>query len=180
MALADTPNAVGWARRHATDVLRHWQVSSDTIDTAKLIVSELVTNAIRHTHADQEASPYSPLSPVKAITLALWLERGRLVIFVQDNDRRPPVVKAVGEDAESGRGVLLVDALSEKWGYYYPPGVVGKVVWSELLAAGRDPRFRSSDDAGRGHSADSQDAAGRSYRDTPLVVARTLVALREP
>ncbi|MFE2412771.1 ATP-binding protein [Kitasatospora sp. NPDC059408] len=176
--LADTPNAVGWARRHTTDVLRHWQVPSDTIDTAKLIVSELVTNAIQHTHAAEEVSPYSPLSPVKAINLALWLERGRLVIFVQDNDRHPPVVKEVGEDVESGRGVFLVDALSEKWGYYYPPEAAGKVVWSELLAAGRDPRFRNDDD-GRGHSADSQDTAGRSYRDTPLVVARTLVALRE-
>ncbi|WP_234327387.1 ATP-binding protein [Streptomyces sp. NRRL WC-3742] len=175
--LADTPNAVGWARRHTTDLLRRWQVPSDTIDTANLIVSELVTNAIRHTHADDEVSPYSPLSPVKAITLALWLERGRLVIFVQDNDRRPPVVKEVGEDAESGRGVFLVDALSEKWGYYYPPGAAGKVVWSELLIAGRDPRFRNDD--GRGRSADNQGNAGRSYRDTPLVVARTLVALRE-
>ncbi|MFG2848509.1 ATP-binding protein [Kitasatospora sp. NPDC048296] len=46
LALADTPNAVAWARRHTADVLRSWRVPPDTIETAKLIVSELVTNAI--------------------------------------------------------------------------------------------------------------------------------------
>ncbi|WP_307806612.1 ATP-binding protein [Streptomyces sp. FH025] len=178
LALADTPNAVGWARRHAADVLHSWQAPPDIIDTARLIVSELITNAIRHTRADEEVSPYSPLSPVRTVTLTLWLERERLFILVHDNDRRPPVVKAVGEDAESGRGVFLVEALSEKWGYYYPPESAGKVVWSELRTGGRDPGFRN-DDAGPGRSADNKYAAGRSYRDTPLVVARTLVALRE-
>ncbi|MEV7776937.1 hypothetical protein [Kitasatospora sp. NPDC088351] len=86
--------------------------------------------------------------------------------------------RVVGEDAESGRGVFLVEALSERWGYYYPPGHAGKVVWSELLAVARDPRFKG-DDTGSGYRANGEAAAGRSYEDTPLVVARALVALRE-
>ncbi|MEV7776938.1 ATP-binding protein [Kitasatospora sp. NPDC088351] len=71
LALADTLNAVAWARRHAVDVLRRWRVPPDTIQTARLIVSELMTNAIRHTHTDEEVSPYSPLSPVRKVTLPL-------------------------------------------------------------------------------------------------------------
>ncbi|MFJ6139224.1 ATP-binding protein [Kitasatospora sp. NPDC092286] len=71
LALADTLNAVAWARRHAVDVLRRWRVPPDTIQTARLIVSELMTNAIRHTHTDEEVSPYSPLSPVRKVTLTL-------------------------------------------------------------------------------------------------------------
>ncbi|MFI2609691.1 ATP-binding protein [Kitasatospora sp. NPDC018619] len=178
LALADTPNAVAWARRHTVDVLRCWQVPPETVQTARLIVSELVTNAIRDSRPGEEISPYSPLSQVRTVTLTLWLERGRLTILVHDHDDRPPVVKSVGEDAESGRGVFLVEALSELWGYYYDPGSAGKVVWSELLTAARDPRFGDDSAGGKG-SARDKDATGRSYEDTPLVVARALMALRE-
>ncbi|MFF7993830.1 ATP-binding protein [Kitasatospora xanthocidica] len=178
LALADTPNAVGWARRHAADVLIHWRVPPSTIETARLIVSELITNAIRHTQADQMASPHSPLSPVWTVTLTLWLAGGRLFLLVHDNDRRPPVVKQVGDDAESGRGVFLVDALSERWGYYYPPESTGKVVWSELAVAARDRRSTDDHTWGR-RSPDGVGEAEPSYKDTPLVMARALVGLRE-
>lgn len=182
LALADTPNAVAWARRHTADVLCYWRVPPDVIETARLLVSEMITNAIQHTHSDEEVSLFSDLSPVRTVTLTLRLDGGRLVLLVQDNDRRPPMVKVVGEDAESGRGVFLIEALSERWGYYYPTESSGKVVWSELLLVARDPRFAAE----RTDSHPGPRDAGRPTEDhqkeraAPLLTARTLVGLREP
>lgn len=54
-----------------------------------------------------------------------------LVIEVWDNSRQPPVAKVPDEDAESGRGLLIVENLSKRWSYYYPRRG-GKVTWCEL------------------------------------------------
>ncbi|MFF4339321.1 ATP-binding protein [Kitasatospora sp. NPDC001540] len=177
LAPADTPDAVGWARRHTAEVLRHRWVPADTIDTARLIVSELLTNAVRHTQADQEVSPYSPLSPACTVALTLQLGGGRLLPQVQDHDSRPSLVKKAGEEAESGRGVFPVEARSERWGYYCPPEPDGKIARSELTVVGRAPGL--ADDRTKSHgSADSAGGVGRSDEDTPLVVARAPVGLR--
>jgi hypothetical protein len=57
---------------------------------------------------------------------------GRLVIEVYDHDRRPPIAKQGDEEAESGRGLLLVQTLSTRWGYMYPTPTSGRVVWCEV------------------------------------------------
>ncbi|MGP3980570.1 ATP-binding protein [Streptomyces sp. KR80] len=163
LALADTPNAVASARRHAVDVLRHWQVAPDLVETARLLVSELTTNAIRHPKPDRNTSSDSLLSTVRTVTVTLRLDAWRLLLMVQDNDRRPPVVKTVGEAAENGRGLFLVGCMSTRWGYYHPTPRPGKVVWAELsLGPITD---RPSSDPGE-------------KQPPPLLLARALDGLR--
>ncbi|WP_063783182.1 ATP-binding protein [Streptomyces sp. XY431] len=181
LELADRPSPVAWARRHTVDVLGRWQVPPDVIETARLLVSELATNAVRHSKSDTVGSLFSEACPVQTITLALMLGRGRLLLSVRDSDCRPPVVKSVGEDAESGRGIFLVEALSEHWGYYHLPAAAGKVVWSELTLVAPDLRI------GAEHPPNPSDPPAscqvvedpRRGQAPPLLMARTLVGLRE-
>ncbi|WP_405359100.1 ATP-binding protein [Kitasatospora sp. NBC_00085] len=172
LALADTPNAVSWARRHAVAVLRHWRVPTSVVDTAQLIVSELTTNAIRRLGPDEEAAPYSALTSVSTFTLTLRLYGHRLLLLVHDYQPDVPVLKEVGLDAENGRGVFLVAHMSARWGYYVPAAVSGKVVWSELLleAPATQPSI-----PGAGLQRSS---FGQEEKASSLLVARTLVGLR--
>jgi anti-sigma regulatory factor (Ser/Thr protein kinase) len=97
-------------------VVREWE-RPDLVETAELLVSELVTNAIR-------ASGGLP-DPV----IRLWLvsDRSNLVIRVWDGSRGLPVCQDADPDSECGRGLLLVEALSKDWGVYRRGH--GKVVW---------------------------------------------------
>lgn len=85
-------------------------------ETAVLLVSEVVTNALRHTDG--------------RIELALWRFADRIRVEVADDTSRSPVVAGSDPLAESGRGVPLMDALSDRWGT--SPHGDGKVVWFEL------------------------------------------------
>ena len=71
----------------------------------------------------------------------IWLvsDLGQVVVFVWDASPRPPAQAAdPGADAEGGRGLLLVEALSERWGHFSYGGD-GKVVWALLEAAPAAP-----------------------------------------
>jgi anti-sigma regulatory factor (Ser/Thr protein kinase) len=126
LELAAKDNAVRWARRHTTDVLSAWQVPTDHIDTAALVVSELVTNAVRHVTSSVQSS-----TPAR-LTLILRHRRTHLIIEVADPDTRPPVPQGLSAlSAESGRGLFIVESVSKEWGYYLPP-TGGKVVWCVL------------------------------------------------
>ncbi|MGW7201386.1 ATP-binding protein [Streptomyces chryseus] len=83
----------------------------DAIETARLIVSELTTNAIQHPQPSAAGSP----EPRNATVVG-----PRLVIYVSDHDRRPPVLRVVGAGATSGRGLLLVETMSHRWGSLPP------------------------------------------------------------
>ncbi|WP_246143222.1 ATP-binding protein [Actinacidiphila oryziradicis] len=119
LELACEPNAVAWARHHTTDVLRRWRLPSEVIEVARLLVSELSTNAIRHVQPPT-APPWEIRLPVGRFVLTLTYCVGRLVIEVYDHDRCPPVAKSADDNAESGRGLLLVQSMSTRWGYMYP------------------------------------------------------------
>jgi anti-sigma regulatory factor (Ser/Thr protein kinase) len=82
-------------------------------------VSELVTNAV--------AASADPLCPVR-----VWLTSdGKCVaILVSDSNPQPPIRVDAGLETEGGRGLLLVDVVSAKWGWYPVPGGQGKVVWA--------------------------------------------------
>ncbi len=111
------PDAVMHARRFTARTLRKWNVAEEA-DTALLVVSELVTNALVHTQG-----------PVR---LDLTLAGDRLRIAVSDVSPRAPA-KPVMADWEStgGRGLFLVEALSTSWGSVPVSG--GKQVWSEFV-----------------------------------------------
>jgi hypothetical protein len=66
----------------------------------------------------------------------LWLsaDEYRVVIQVWDGSDRPPVPQPVEPEADSGRGLLLVGALSAEWGCYTPEKSSGKVVWAMVTS----------------------------------------------
>jgi hypothetical protein len=120
LELGALPGAVPCARLHAHNVLGEWRLTAFSESTG-LLVSELVTNAI------QISCLAEPDAPVR-----LWLvsDRAQVVIFVWDASPLPPLPSDVGEDAESGRGLLIVQAVSARWGWDFPPSMGGKVVWA--------------------------------------------------
>ncbi len=61
----------------------------------------------------------------------------QVVILVWDASLLPPVPRDVGDDAENGRGLLLVEALSTRWNWYIPRHLGGKVVWAQIGAKPR-------------------------------------------
>jgi anti-sigma regulatory factor (Ser/Thr protein kinase) len=117
--LATGPAAPAEARRRVRDAIRSWRVPVD-LDAALLLTSELVTNAIRH-EAGQGA---------QAVMLAIASSRGRLRVDVHDTSPSLPAVAEVPADAETGRGLLLVETLSDEWGFYRTPA--GKAVYFTL------------------------------------------------
>ncbi|WUH94670.1 ATP-binding protein [Streptomyces sp. NBC_00433] len=112
--------ATPWARRHVRDVLNAWQVADERIDTTELAVCELVSNAVRHV---------APGAPGAHVTLTLRHDGSQLIAEVSDPSDHPPVPDtAIAENAESGRGLVIVDEISKEWDYYLLP-TGGKVVW---------------------------------------------------
>ena len=115
--------AVRLARRVTRDVLARWRLAH-VEETAILLVSELVTNAVRHAR-----NTY-------AIGLDLEIGETWLRIEVQDADPRWPQPRTPGRFDESGFGLVLVDALAGKWGVRET--ATGKAVWAELDTRHRD------------------------------------------
>ena len=120
--LATGPAAAAEARRRVRDAIRSWQVPVD-LDAALLLTSELVTNAVRHESGQRTQR-------AQAVVLAIACSRGRLRVDVYDTSRSLPAVAEVPADAETGRGLLLVETLSDEWGFYRTPA--GKAVYFAL------------------------------------------------
>lgn len=118
-------SAVAEVRKVLREALRRWGVPG-LADTAELLTSELVTNALRHT--DGGAVLTATLSSAGAARSG----RGsrRLRVEVCDFLPHHPRLRAPGDQVTSGRGLLLVQALADAWGVH--PEGTGKVVWFEL------------------------------------------------
>jgi anti-sigma regulatory factor (Ser/Thr protein kinase) len=112
------------ARLHTRVMLAEWGLA-DLAETAELLVSELTTNAIQASRALRQPLP----SPIH-----LWLHANHqgLQVMVWDADPQPPMLHAADGDAESGRGLQIVEVLSEYWGWYAAGDHGGKWVWCEL------------------------------------------------
>jgi anti-sigma regulatory factor (Ser/Thr protein kinase) len=121
--LAAVPAAVSRARKHTRKILAEWHLNGQA---AELIVSELVTNAIVH-------GGMAPRGPAAR----LWLSSDgeRVLVQVWDRARQMPALRDVQPEAVGGRGLVLVNALSEDWGAYRPARLPGKIVWS-VIAVG--------------------------------------------
>jgi anti-sigma regulatory factor (Ser/Thr protein kinase) len=116
-------------------IVGDWVMTSMAEDVT-LIVSELVTNAVvASTDADGRPKDTDGSGGLPVVQLRLWSDRTRIVIEVWDQSPRAPEVKQPEPDAENGRGLLLVEALSERWGWDHVPGWSGKVAWAEISAA---------------------------------------------
>jgi anti-sigma regulatory factor (Ser/Thr protein kinase) len=111
------PSAARQARMFATNALEEWQVP-ESVGTATLVVSELVTNSIRHAQTINE--------------LTLSLAQKRLRIAVHDLAAGSPrPTRQLDADALDGRGLFLVDVMSRAWGVF-PSTLSGKTVWAIL------------------------------------------------
>jgi anti-sigma regulatory factor (Ser/Thr protein kinase) len=106
-------------------------MSQDTAETAELLVSELVTNAVRFTGTPALGQRHPGRADASQITLSLRRFREGLLVEVHDTGSSRPIRSAAGEYAETGRGLMLIDALSTEWSYFFPPGG-GKVVYCFL------------------------------------------------
>ncbi|MEV0370388.1 SpoIIE family protein phosphatase [Streptomyces sp. NPDC050636] len=112
--LVSEPRSVSRARELAREQLTDWGLEA-LVDTTELLVSELVTNALRHGHGE--------------IRLRLLLDR-TLVCEVWDADLAQPRRRRARDTDEGGRGLQLVGLLSAGWGSRRTPR--GKTVWFEL------------------------------------------------
>ena len=119
MTLPTASRAVRLAREATRDALATWRLAC-LEETAVLLVSELVTNSVRHAR-DSEA-----------ITLELEAAGTWLRIEVTDADPRWPQPRTPAGFDGSGFGLMLVDALAGKWGVRETG--IGKAVWAELDA----------------------------------------------
>jgi hypothetical protein len=128
IVLGVLPSAVPCARLHARQILWEWGLN-DVAESAELVVSELVTNALK-------ASASIPAErPGRHVALLLEANvRGSLVVQVWDGHSDSPVRGEADQEAESGRGLLIVEALCDSWGWYWPDGGQhGKWVWAAMV-----------------------------------------------
>jgi anti-sigma regulatory factor (Ser/Thr protein kinase) len=130
--LAALPTAPGCARADVRAVLAAWNMASLT-DTAELVVTELVTNAVRASVQLGSSLPHlGGRTPV--VRIRLLTDGTQLRVEVWDQANGFPVLRQVPGYAESGRGLTLVDAMTEGcWGWLPGPhGQPGKCVWAEM------------------------------------------------
>ncbi|MFI0897947.1 ATP-binding protein [Streptomyces sp. NPDC020983] len=119
--LASRPESASTARRLTVEVLRTWGLAAYG-ETVELLVSELVGNAVRHTGA-------------RGFGIRLRRRRGWIRVEVRDPSRALPCLLPVRELDISGRGLFLVDHLSDRWGVDLQPR--GKTTWFELRVQDR-------------------------------------------
>ena len=118
------------ARLHTRAVLTEWGYSG-LAEAAELIVSELVTNAVRAS-TGPDGRPRYDGSSMPVVVLRMASDHIRLLIEVWDGIPGAPAAAHPGPDDESGRGLMLVAAQCDRWSWQTAPGWPGKVVWAEL------------------------------------------------
>jgi anti-sigma regulatory factor (Ser/Thr protein kinase) len=117
--------AIPCGRLWTRNLLFEWRLP-DLTESAELIVSELMTNALT---ASRPETQFHDLTP---ITLRLRANSQRLLIEVWDRSPDDPSSKVAAGDTEHGRGLMIVDALAHRWGHYRE-AAYRKVVWAELI-----------------------------------------------
>lgn len=113
------PSRIGQVRRIISAQLRHWHLDP-LIDRAALGVTELLTNVHRHA------------GPDKMCTVEIELLLDRLTVSVHDHDPHLPELRAAGTFDTGGRGLALIEAVSESWGVRPDGDRAGKTVWFTL------------------------------------------------
>jgi two-component sensor histidine kinase len=124
MAAGQLPGSVRTARDFTSRTLADWDLCALAADAA-VVVSELVTNALLH-----GSGPGSGVAGPPA-ELVLWGRASQLICVVTDSSPLPPVRGTAGLAAESGRGLVVVQALARAWGWTLL-GLRRKAVWAAL------------------------------------------------
>ncbi len=117
-SLEPRPERVPYLRRQVERVLHLWHLEA-LAWRVELVVTELATNAVRHART--------------LFTVAMTWDGRRLRIEVSDAQPVPPrpADEPPSPDATGGRGLLLVEQLTDRWGY--DPHERGKTIWCDLL-----------------------------------------------
>ena len=118
LELTAVPHASREARDAARVVLQDWEVPPPVVDDALLVISELVTNAVRHA------------GTASTLELEIGQTGERLRVALSDGSAAAPRVRRAGAAAEDGRGIAILAALSDRWGI--EPHRDGKLVWWEV------------------------------------------------
>ncbi|MBT2381890.1 ATP-binding protein [Streptomyces sp. ISL-111] len=125
MLFSSTPRGARLARYLAGERLDTWGIpyGSDAHDALTLIVAELSANAVSH-----------GLVPGRDFRLRLSAEDATVRVEVTDTrgESLPVLAEPSAEDREGGRGLLLVTALTDRWGWYQRADGPGKTVWAAL------------------------------------------------
>ncbi|HSR82718.1 MAG TPA: ATP-binding protein [Streptosporangiaceae bacterium] len=122
--LPGTPESARAARQLARELLGD---EHPAIETTMLLISELVTNSVMHSRSGE---------PGGRVTVVLCAGRAGILIQVSDDGgpSEPCVSVISAADAEHGYGLLLVDALAERWGSICSPE--GRVTWCRVSGTG--------------------------------------------
>ena len=123
VVLPPNPRSVGIARWLITEWCAPWvaatEIQEDTVEAALLLASEVITNAVIH----GDGMVLVALNRVNGASLR---------IEVSDDGGGMPLIGSQRADAESGRGMAMVEMLSSRWGTDLAVGPLGKTVWFEL------------------------------------------------
>lgn len=134
MELGPFPGAIPCARLHAKLILWEWGMRA-IADAVELVVSELVTNALMASNDLAIARfPERAASGVPPVRLRLACDRRKVLIEVWDASTDLPVCQDLEPEAESGRGLQLVEAMCADWGSYASADRSGKMVWAIVTA----------------------------------------------
>jgi anti-sigma regulatory factor (Ser/Thr protein kinase) len=122
------PGSISAARRFATQTMQRWGLADREADLTT-VVSELLTNAVRH------GLPLAANPPGRPIRLGLLHTGAAVMCAVTDPSEQLPVPREPCWLAENGRGLHVIAALSDQWGACPAPGQAGKVVWATFSTA---------------------------------------------
>lgn len=118
LELGALPSAVPCVRLHTTLVLREWHLTG-LADAAELVASELATNAIQASASTPPAPGPQVPAGLPVVRLHLASDQHQVLVEVGDNDPRPPTPARPDPERDGGRGLLLVESVSNRWGCYY-------------------------------------------------------------
>jgi anti-sigma regulatory factor (Ser/Thr protein kinase) len=107
-------------RRQLARDLASYDLPADAIDDAVLVASELVGNAVRHTTA----------AASDTLDISWDVDSSGVRVCVGDPSDQQPQLRIAGDDEPSGRGLKIVDAMSDDWGV--ERGARGKTVWAHV------------------------------------------------
>jgi hypothetical protein len=137
--LGALPTAPRLARGFIGVVLTGWGMTG-LVEVTELLVTELTTNVVRASTGVDGNPRYDKAGKLPLIWVRLLSDRSRLLVEVWDNLPEmlgAPAMRHAELAEESGRGLEMVDSLSEDWGWESVPGWTGKRVWALLPVRSR-------------------------------------------
>ncbi len=119
LEVGDDKKSPARARHALYSLMREAGWPAELVDAACLALSEVVTNAIVHGGGVARTE--------------VEIEPRRLVVSVTDRNAEPPIRRLPDAASPDGRGLMLLEVLSDRWGYASEVAAAAKCVWFELL-----------------------------------------------